>query len=264
MGRDLFDYAFKEYARRWAFKHPTPADLFRTMEDATGVDLDWFWRGWYFGTDPVDIAIDSVKVFRVDDALTPTPNGIAVFNDINRLRNREDKDIKFYVDVDTSLRDFYYYNRNADAIYNQEQANKLKDDTYKAGIDNENLSKWKDKYFYELQFTNRGGLVMPVIVEWTFKDGTKQVDRIPVSVWLLNEERVNKVFIKDKEVASIKLDPLRETADVNEANGQWPVKEMPTNFSLFKNTQVGFVGPWAGQIVAPATNPMQRAKQKNP
>ncbi|MES2329534.1 MAG: M1 family metallopeptidase [Bacteroidota bacterium] len=264
LGRELFDFGFQEYAKRWAFKHPTPADLFRTMEDATGVDLDWFWRGWYFGTDPVDISIDSVKVFKVDDALTPTLTGVSVYNDINRLRNKDDKSIKFYVDVDTTLRDFYYYNRNADAWYNQEQADKLKDDTYKAGIDNENLGKWKDKYFYELQFGNRGGLVMPIILEWTFKDGTKQVDKIPVTIWLLNEEKVTKVFIKDKEVASVKLDPNRETADINEANGQWPVKEMPTKFSLFKNTQVGFVGPGARQTVAPATNPMQRAKQRNP
>lgn len=264
LGRELFDFGFQEYAKRWAFKHPTPADLFRTLEDATGVDLDWFWRGWYFGTDPVDIAIDSVKVFKVDDALTPTPGGVAVYNDINRLRNKDDKSIKFYVDADTTLRDFYYYNRGADAAYTIEQANKQKDDAYKAGIDKDNLAKWKDKYFYELQFSNKGGLVMPIILEWTFKDGTKQVDKIPVTVWLLNEEKVSKVFIKDKEVASVKLDPNRETADVNEANGQWPVKEMPTKFSLFRQTTTGFTGPGAGQTVAPPTNAMQRAKQKNP
>jgi hypothetical protein len=264
LGRELFDFGFQEYAKRWAFKHPTPSDLFRTLEDATGVDLDWFWRGWFFGTDPVDISIDSVKIFKVDDALTATPSGVAVYNDINRLRNKDDKSIKFYVDTDTTLRDFYYYNRGADAAYTLEQANKLKDDANKAGIDNDNLSKWKDKYFYELQFSNKGGLVMPIIVEWTFKDGTKQVDKIPVTVWLLNEEKVSKVFIKDKEVASVKLDPNRETADINEANGQWPVKEMPTKFSLFKQTQTGFTGPGAGQTVAPATNSMQRAKQKNP
>lgn len=260
LGRELFDFAFREYAKRWAFKHPTPSDLFRTIEDASGVDLDWFWRGWYFGTDPVDISIDSVKVFKVDDALSPTPNGIAVFNDLNRLRNKDDKSMQFYVDTDTSLRDFYYYNRNADAVYNQQRANQQKDAAYKATIDNENLAKWKDKYFYELQFSNKGGMVMPVIVEWTFKDGSKETDRIPVSIWLLNEEKVSKVFVKDKEVAGIKLDPFRETADINEANGQWPVKEMPSKFSLFKQTQIGFVGPGAGQTVAPATNPMQRAK----
>jgi hypothetical protein len=167
MGKDLFDYSFKEYAKRWAFKHPTPADLFRTMEDASAIDLDWFWRGWYFGTDPCDISLDSVKLFKSDATATTAAN------------------------------------------------------------------------LYELSFTNKGGLVMPVIVEWTFADGTKETDRIPVNVWALNEKQFTKVFKKSKEVKSIQLDPLKETADINVDNGVWPAKVQPSTFQIFKGSAPG-------------------------
>lgn len=228
MGRELFDYAFKQYARRWAFKHPTPADLFRTMEDASGTDLDWFWRGWWFSTDPVDIALDSVKWYKSDaaqnnGALTKQP-----FITIGQERNKADKNINFYTDADTSLRDYYYYNPNADAIMNAKtaEAKIIKDD--------ENLAYWAGKNFYELSFSNKGGMVMPVIIEWTFKDGSKETERVPVTAWRLNELKFKKVFIKDKEVAAIQIDPRRETADIDEYNNNWPVKELPSKFQLFK------------------------------
>lgn len=227
MGRELFDYAFKEYARRWAFKHPTPADLFRTMEDASAVDLDWYWRGWWFGTEPVDISLDSVKWFKLDDASNIKSFEHPEFEAVNATRNREDKSITFATDADTTLRDFYYYNRNADAQLAQSRIPGPAPDTA-------NKSKWLNKNFYELTFSNKGGMVMPIIIEWTFKDGTKEIDRVPVRVWQANEKVVSKVFIKDKEVASIRLDPNRETADIDESNGMWPVKELPSKFTLFK------------------------------
>lgn len=249
MGRELFDFAFQEYAKRWAFKHPTPADLFRTMEDASGVDLDWFWRGWYFGTEPVDISLDSVKWYRMDDAANNASMQQAEFVPINKIRNKEDQSIVYATDADTTLRDFYYYNRNADA--------KMMADRQDAMIprDGENKNKWVNKHFYELSFTNKGGMVMPIIIEWTFKDGTKEVDRIPVYIWRLNEEKVTKAFIKDKEVASIRLDPMRETADIDESNNMWPLKEMPSKFILFKQGQGGARGQSGGG------NAMQRAQQ---
>ncbi|HSC37705.1 MAG TPA: M1 family metallopeptidase, partial [Chitinophagaceae bacterium] len=124
MGRELFDYAFKEYARRWAFKHPEPGDLFRTMEDASGEDLDWFWRGWFYGTDACDLSLDTVKYFKADLSFAPATQkdtvslrplakpGGSTFDDISKVRNREDKNITFAVDADTTLRDFYWrYNR---------------------------------------------------------------------------------------------------------------------------------------------------------
>lgn len=250
MGRELFDFSFREYARRWAFKHPTPADLFRTMEDASAVDLDWYWRGWYFGTEPVDISIDSVKWFRLDEAGNASAFREPDFEIIGMKRNREDKSIQFYTDTDTTLRDFYYYNRNADAkMVKENQAKQME-----TRLDKENASKWAGKHIYELTFSNKGGMVMPLIVEFTFKDGTKEVNRVPVTIWRTNEKQVTKVFMKDKEVAAIRLDPERETADINEANGMWPVKEMPSRFQLFKSGGSATRGAGSG------TNAMQKAQ----
>ena len=256
MGRELFDYAFKEYARRWAFKHPTPNDLFRTLEDASAVDLDWFWRGWYFGTEPVDIAIDSVKWFRLDANKNMASMKSPEFETISKIRNREDKNLVYYTNTDTTLRDYYYYNRSADAKMFQDMAQQQLD----AQKDNANYAAWEDKHFYELQFSNKGGMVMPIIVEWTFKDGSKEVDRIPVGIWKLNEQKVTKLFVKDKEVVGIKLDPMRETADINESNGMWPVREMPSRFQLFKGASAisGLGAPRGG---GPSTNAMQKAKK---
>jgi hypothetical protein len=251
MGRELFDFAFKEYARRWAFRHPTPGDLFRTMEDASGVDLDWFWRGWYFGTEPVDISIDSVKWFKLD------PNGTARspkqgFEPTYITRNRLDSAKKYAVDEDTTLRDFYFYNRLADSVY----ADEVRNIASIATADKENEGQWINKNFYQLTFSNKGGMIMPVIIEWTYKDGTTEVQRVPVGIWQLNEEQVTKVFVKDKEVTSIRLDPFRETADINELNGMWPVKELPGRFELFKQAQ----GASRGE--SSPNNSMKRAQQK--
>ncbi len=250
LGRELFDFAFKQYAQRWAFKHPTPADLFRTLEDASGMDLDWFIRGWYFGTDPVDISLDNVKWFKLNAAANTNSFRQESFETLGQQRNRADENIKFYTDVDTTLRDFYYYNREADEMMKASDASK------KEVIDSANLNKWASKNFYELSFSNKGGLIMPVIVEWTFKDGTKEVDRVPVSVWRLNEHRITKVFIKDKEVSAVRLDPFKETADINEENGIWPLKEMPSKFKLFKAKQEAARGSSTGG------NAMQRAANK--
>ncbi len=256
MGRDLFDYAFKEYARRWAFKHPTPNDLFRTMEDASAIDLDWFWRGWYYGTDPVDISLDSVKWFKLDAEKNAESLKSTEFESISKMRNRDEKKIIFSTDTDTTLRDFYYYNRNADVKMYQEMAQQR----IEGNKDKENYSRWQDKNIYELTFGNKGGMLMPIIVEWTFVDGTKEVDRIPVTIWRLNENKVSKVFLKNKEVKSIQLDPMKETADINEVNGMWPVKEMPSKFQLFKAaaTISGLGAPRGG---GPSQNAMQKAKK---
>ena len=252
LGRELFDFAFKEYAKRWAFRHPTPADLFRTMEDASGTDLDWFWRGWYFGTDPVDISLDSVKWFKmntdnIEKKTTP-------FVPIHIIHNKLDSSFQQAVNTDTSLRDFYYYNRTATA----DLADKNRQQTRDATADKENEKMWLSKNFYQLTFSNKGGMLMPIIIEWTFADGTKEVDRIPVRIWMQNEDKFTKVFIKDKEVVAIKLDPYKETADINEANGNWPTMEMPTRFELFKQTQETPRGQSRG------TNPMQDSQTKKP
>jgi hypothetical protein len=250
MGRELFDYAFKEYARRWAFKHPTPADFFRTMEDASGVDLDWFWRGWYFGTEPVDLSIDSVKWYKMDDASNTNAFRQQPFESISKIRNRNDKEITYATDADTSLRDFYYFHPGADAAFTQEKTARENANQ----VDVENRAKWVNKNFYELTFSNLGGMLMPLIIEWTYKDGTKEIEKIPVTIWRLNEKQVTKVFVKDKEVSAVRLDPFRETADINEANQVWPLKEMPGRFQLFKQAQVN-------RFQSSGGNSMQRAQK---
>ncbi len=262
MGRTLFDYAFKEYARRWAFKHPTPADLFRTMEDASAEDLDWFWRGWFYGIEPCDISLDSVKWFKADLANNPkrveTTNKQRVakpqlntFDDISKIRNREDKSIVFAVDADTSLRDFYWNYARGVAVVDTLPA-EIRTVQFEDSLDNPAKAKLAaNKNFYELQFSNKGGLVMPLIIEWTFKDGTKEIDRIPAQIWRKNENKVTKVFLKDKEVSSIRLDPMRETADIDESNNVWPAIDLPSKFQLYKARQAA-----RGQSLG--GNPMQK------
>ncbi|HEX2607400.1 MAG TPA: M1 family metallopeptidase [Flavisolibacter sp.] len=268
MGRELFDYSFKEYARRWAFKHPTPADLFRTLEDASGEDLDWFWRGWFYSTDVTDISLDSVKYAKADvnapiparmrdtTLLQPLAKPqVNSFEDISKIRNRQDPNIKFYTDTDTSLRDFYW--RYARGMENYDTAKYAVSFTGQAEqLDAATKEKLANKHFYELSFSNKGGLVMPIIIEWTFKDGTKEIDRIPAQVWRLNENKVTKFFMKDKEVASIKLDPMRETADINESNNTWGSSASePNRFEVFKMKQNA-----RGQTQG--INPMQKAQEK--
>ena len=276
MGRELFDYAFKEYSRRWAFKHPTPADLFRTMEDASGEDLDWFWRGWFYGTDPVDISLDSVRYAKPSFANTPNagnrmggnrsagprvdPPAVNAFEDISKIRNRENSNIKFYTDRDLAARDFYWkYDRGlvvVDTSLNakpQVQPARLPMEEFTE----EEKAKYSNKFFYELSFSNKGGLVMPIIVEFTFKDGTKSVDRIPAQIWRLNEQKTSKFYVQDKEVASIKLDPMRETADIDETNNVWGGGEKASKFQMFKARAAG--APARGQSVG--SNPMQLEKK---
>ncbi|MFA6247438.1 MAG: M1 family aminopeptidase, partial [Mucilaginibacter sp.] len=275
MGRKLFDYAFKEYAHRWAFKHPTPADLFRTMEDASGEDLDWFWRGWFYGTDPVDISLDSVKYAKADlDGKMPAmrqrggtpkvaPPAVNSFEDISKVRNRTDKSIKFQTDRDTATQDFYWkYDRGTVTVDTVKFAAIVKAQPAPQAfatdpLTNADKANYNSKYFYELNFSNKGGLVMPIIVEFTFKDGTKWTDRIPVQIWRLNEKTASKFYIHDKEVASIKLDPMRETADIDESNNYWGKMPEPSKFQLFKQ-KAG--GPARGQSVG--TNPMQVSSSK--
>ena len=266
MGRELFDYAFKEYARRWAFKHPTPADFFRTMEDASGEDLDWFWRGWFYGIDAADISIDSVKSFKPEFVMGGNQKDTLVyrkleqprtprFDDISKARNRDDKNIVFETDADTTLRDFYW--RYARGIEKYDSAAyPMQTQTGAPLMDDETKAKIASKYFYEMNFSNKGGLVMPIILEWTYKDGTKEYEKIPAQIWRKNEKAVTKLFVKDKEVASVKLDPMRETADIDESNNTWPKEIVQTKFQVFKSNQQG------GRNQPQPNNPMQKAEEK--
>ncbi|MBD0352241.1 MAG: M1 family peptidase, partial [Flavisolibacter sp.] len=269
MGRQLFDYALKEYARRWAFKYPTPADFFRTMEDASAEDLDWFWRGWFFSTDACDISLDSVKEVRVDadaskkvqiqnrtELLSMPKPQLNEFEDISKIRNREDKSIRFESDVDTTLRDFYWRYARGLEPYDTAKYNVPVTASVEPLSETE-LQQFANKHFYELTFSNKGGLVMPIIIQWTYKDGTKEIDHIPAQIWRLNENKVTKAFMKDKEVASIQIDPYKETADIDETNNTWgTITPAPTRFQVFKQKQAGVRGQSTG------INPMQKAQEK--
>lgn len=265
VGRELFDNAFREYARRWMFKSPTPADFFRTIEDASGEDLDWFWRGWFYGIEPCDIALDSVK-HAVPDVtavppltkdtvlMRPLPRpSVNDFEDISKIRNRTDSNIRFETDRDTTLRDFYWKYDRGIAKYDTTKYPVTFHPQTEA-LDEDGRQKYGNKHLYELYFTNKGGLVMPIIIEWTYKDGTKEIERIPAQVWRKNEKNAVKTFMKDKEVASIKLDPYKETADIDESNNTAGEIKEPSRFKLFKQKQN--VPPPAG------INPMQKAQEK--
>ncbi|MFQ5447941.1 MAG: M1 family metallopeptidase [Saprospiraceae bacterium] len=255
MGRELFDYAFKEYCHRWAFKHPTPADFFRTMEDASGVDLDWFWRGWFYGIGNVDIALDSIAWHKVDLEHDPEKKTVTnkrrrtkPYDDISKIRNRK-SGMSFAVEKDPELKDFYSTYRpweTEDSV--QTSTTHLYDKT----LDQvEKDSIYRKKNYYELFFRNKGGLVMPIILEWTFEDGTTEVERVPVEIWRKNEDKVTKVFVKDKPVKSVRLDPFRETADVDETNNTRPMPSEPHLIKVFK-----------GHRQEEQLNPMQKAQGK--
>ena len=185
MGKELFDHAFKTYAQRWMFKHPTPADFFRTMEDASGVDLDWFWRGWFYTTDVTDIGIKNVKKFYAEYS--------------------EQEKVKFIEDSTEGL------------LFKEESATKA-----------------NKKFFYEITFDKPGGLVMPIIVEFTYKDGTKSRKTYPAQIWRYNDTEITKVINSNKEISNITIDPDLETADVDTSNNNWP-KKKDSKFSKFKN-----------------------------
>ncbi|WP_338408113.1 M1 family metallopeptidase [uncultured Flavobacterium sp.] len=272
MGRELFDYAFKEYAKRWAFKHPTPADFFRTMEDASAEDLDWFWRGWFYGTDPCDIALESVKFAKADYTPVAVEDKrdrknrndkpmINTFEDISKIRNRTSNDLKFYTDIDLDARDFYWkYARGLVEIDSTLILKKMPDPEILPAEEftAEEKEKYSNMFFYELNFANKGGLVMPIIVEFTFKDGTQLIDKIPAQIWRLNELKTSKFYVHDKEVASIKLDPMLETADIDVNNNVWGADTVePSKLQMFKarNGAKPARGQSAGQ------NPMQLEKK---
>ena len=241
MGREKFDYAFKTYAERWAFKHPTPADFFRTMEDASGVDLDWFWRGWFYSIDAVDISLDSIKWYKVDLEKNPERKEIVTphkeeppATHISMKRNVEEG-VEFATDKDPSLRDFYYSYKpweTKDSMWTSRTW--LYDETLTA---EEKKKKYGDNNYYELSFSNKGGLVMPVIIEWTYTDGTKEIEKIPVEIWRKDEKQFTKVFMKTKEVSGIVIDPYHETADIDKTNNNWPVKELPSRFQVYKKNK---------------------------
>lgn len=251
MGRELFDHAFKEYSNRWKFKHPNPADFFRTMEDASGVDLDWFWRGWFYTTDHVDIAIDNVKWMKIDTK-NPDVENTALKQErdnqpqnISKIRNKNIK--QTYDEMDTKLKDFYTtYDPLDVSVLDREEYQKYVNSL----LEEEKEMIYSGKNFYEVSFTNVGGLVMPIIMELEYADGTTEVQYIPAEIWRFEpHQNVSKVFITDREVVQMTLDPFLETADVDRTNNYFPPKQELNRFELFKQGSRG------------GENPMQRDRR---
>ena len=244
LGRELFDFAFKEYAQRWMFKRPTPSDFFRTMEEASGVDLDWFWRGWFYTTDHVDISLDKVYKLRLD---TEDP-------DIDYARERQfekDKPMsltvernqeegrKLWVERFPDITDFY--DENDQFTVTNKERNK-----YQSWL--KKLEPWErkaferaieeDKNYYVMEFSNVGGLVMPIILEMTFADGSKEMMRIPAEIWRRTPKAVSKLVVtdKDKELVSVTVDPRWETADVDVENNHYPRQIIPSRIEAYKSS----------------------------
>ncbi|MCC6601081.1 MAG: M1 family metallopeptidase [Crocinitomicaceae bacterium] len=252
MGRQLFDYAFREYARRWAFKHPTPEDFFRTMEDASSVDLDWFWRGWFYGTDHCDMALKDVKIFRLN-----SKNPVAEKSSDRKAKESQPADISIerdkaegiitQVEKESASRDFY---TDYDP-YKVTVADKKDYESYLSQLSGEEKAMLSENKIYcQVTVENKGGLIMPLIFELKFADGTTREIRLPAEIWKMSEREVNKVFTSEKEIVSINLDPHLETADVDLGNNSWPPVTVPSRFELYKEKK------WIEE------NPMQQEGQK--
>lgn len=243
LGRDLFDFAFKEYAQRWMFKRPTPSDFFRTMEEASGVDLDWFWRGWFYTTDHVDISLDSVYKLRLNtedpdiDFAREREAELDKPKSLTDIRNKEEGK-ELWVDRFDDIKDFYDENDRY-TVTNKER------NKYRSFL--KKLEPWErkaferavreDKNYYVLDFSNKGGLVMPIILELTFEDGTTEEMRIPAEIWRRTPKAVSKLIVteKDKELVSVTVDPHWETADVDVENNHYPRQIIPSRIEAYKS-----------------------------
>ena len=241
LGRELFDFAFREYARRWKFKRPTPSDLFRTLEDASGVDLDWFWRGWYYSTDHVDVAITGLREYKVSTLDPDTEFDLnrqeladEVPETLGQIRNREEGR-QTRVERFPELTDFY--NENDEFMVTNADRNR-----YNAAL--EGLEDWEraaleravedDDYVYFVDFQNVGGLVSPLPLLITNADGSEEFVMIPAEIWRKNWRQVSKMLIREQPITAIEVDPRRETADADFSNNHFPARIEKSRLELFK------------------------------
>ena len=223
MGREAFDHAFKTYAQRWMFKHPTPEDFFRTMEDASAIDLDWFWRGWFYSTDAVDVGVKNVKRFYFSD--TPDKKAQKRLEAYGYSMNDLPETV-FKIDEESESFDPELAGKTG-----IESSQILKDYLQNEGLDS---NATIPNYFYEVEFEKPGGLVMPLIVEYSYADGSTEQVTYPVQLWRKNDASVKKIIASDKELVGVTVDPQLETADVNTDNNSWPKQEAPSDFEKFK------------------------------
>ena len=231
MGRELFDHAFKTYAQRWKFKHPTPEDFFRTIEDASAVDLDWFWRAWFYTTDYVDIGVKGVKKYYVSSQPNQRVKAYMAQNNVTEA----DLPPLVYM-VEEGSED---YNESLKGKSPTESSKKLNDymmDNFSA---EERAAMKVPKYFYEITFEKPGGVPMPLIVEYTYADGSTENITYPPEMWRKNDAQAKKVLASEKELVGIVVDPKAETADIDTSNNSWPKEKAASDFSKFKEKVKG-------------------------
>jgi len=226
MGRELFDHAFKTYAQRWMFKHPTPEDFFRTMEDASAVDLDWFWRSWFYTTDYVDIGVGEVKSYYVSNE--PTPE-MKEYMAANGLTEADLPPLVYLADLNAENVD-----PNLTAAVPSENSSTLKEFMMDNMTEAERAEVKEPKYFYEISFEKPGGIPMPLIVEYTYEDGSTETVTYPPEIWRKNDAQVRRVVSSDKKLTAIIVDPKAETADIDTTNNSWPKKEEGSEFDALK------------------------------
>ena len=230
MGEDLFDYAFRTYAQRWMFKHPTPEDFFRSMEDASAIDLDWFWRSWFYTTDYTDIGVASVKKYYVTDKMN------TAMRQMMQARGLSESDLPPLVFlVEEGSEDFEEEMRTKtlnDVVTLQEFI-------MDRMTPEERTELKMPKYFYEVTFEKPGGIPMPIIAEYIYSDGSKERVTYPAQIWRLNDQSVGKVIASEKEIVKIVVDPDEETADIDTSNNAWPAEEMVGEFQTFKSNIKG-------------------------
>jgi aminopeptidase N len=243
LGRELFDFALREFSQRWQFKRPTPADFFRTMEEASGVDLDWFWHGWFYTTDHVDIAIDKVYKLRLDtedpdidfarqrqhEADKPTP----LFVQRNREEGR-----KLWIELNPDVKDFYDDNDRFTVTNKERNAY----DKYLAELEVEERvalerAVEEDKNYYVIDFSNVGGLVMPILLQVEYAGGDTELFHYPAEIWRRSPQEVSKLLVTDREVLALTVDPQWETADVDTSNNHYPRKIISSRLESFKKEQ---------------------------
>jgi hypothetical protein len=235
LGRELFDFAFREYAQRWKFKRPTPADFFRTMEDASGTDLDWFWRGWFYTTDPVDVSVDGITEYQVaskdPEIEKKWKKALHDLEPISITDQRNKGTLARRVDAHPELKDFY--NEHDDFTVTNRDRNKY-NETVEGLEDWEKALLKEGKHLYLVDFTNVGGLVTPLVLEIALKSGKKYIERVPAEVWRYSPGKITKLIITDEPMVGLTQDPYWETADIDTSNNAWPRKVTPSRLELFK------------------------------
>ncbi|RMF08722.1 MAG: M1 family peptidase [Alphaproteobacteria bacterium] len=234
LGRELFDFAFREYARRWQFKRPMPADLFRTLEDASGVDLDWFWRGWFYSTDHVDISLDRIRHFQINTKDPRIENKWKEKQDAEApesVTDRRNRGMERRVDRFPELKDFY--NENDEYTVTNKDLNDYASLLADLEEEDRDVLKTKD-HFYILDFSNKGGLVMPIILAIEYENGDREELRLPAEIWRKSPDKVSKLLVRDRKIRSVVVDPYWETADVDIYNNSWPRKPVESRLEVYK------------------------------